>query len=474
MRNLNFPNFVTKKTDFFDRENDLEEIDGFLNPDKHQSVVIAGERRMGKSSMLYITENMLKEKQLSVIKVSGPASSRGLESEILQGICYETGGSLRDSGLINDRGELHILGPQQLENKARVFLEKKPNAKFVVSIDEMDTALVSLDNDTAQGIIRSIDYLIHRANFPICFLFTINQYIDRLVKIFGSPVLNSAKDVQLSPWSEDEARQFIGWLIEDEFEFTEAALKALYDAAGGHPFFTKAILRSFIEGNCKVEKGHIVNYDQVHSAVEEAAGTKAMEMYLSNMVDGQLSEEEIYLLIELAKRFEAPRLNQLDNQEYHAAARRLLRRGYLKLNDQDRLYHRFGLFEEAIKKSDYLYFSSPSISSPSKGVVINETARRVYVNGAKVPLTNFEYQVLLALAGHAGKTLTIGKLNEDMSAEQRVSTDLLKQSLSQISEKISYPGYVNVEDDEIHVSSNVKKISDPDVTVPNRSNKPRG
>src|SRR5262245_696913 len=103
---LNFPNPVETLADLFDRKEELNQIQQEIESPIRRPIVIIGERRTGKTSILNVAAENLTQTQLAtVLDIPHAYSREGLAAEILEGICIKVGSDTHQTGLVNNQGQ---------------------------------------------------------------------------------------------------------------------------------------------------------------------------------------------------------------------------------------------------------------------------------------------------------------------------------------------------------------------------------
>src|SRR5690606_23711260 len=123
---------------------------------------------------------------------------------------------------------------------------RAPGVRFLLCVDEFDSLLEGCDRTEAREVLDFIRHLATVPNQPIRLLFTMVRIPEELKRSYGSPFLSEARFVSLRSWSRQEAFAYADWLLGDRLRLAPAAHEALFAAAGGHPYFTKAVLHAVL------------------------------------------------------------------------------------------------------------------------------------------------------------------------------------------------------------------------------------
>jgi hypothetical protein len=106
-----------------------------------------------------------------------------------------------------------------------------------------------------------------------------------------SPFINKTRIVPLELWDADETARFIEWLAGDDFIFDNAALDDLFLAAGGHPYFTKAVLDTLITGQASAPGSRYVSAARVAAAVQKVVRSPEVDFALTHLAGAHLSAD---------------------------------------------------------------------------------------------------------------------------------------------------------------------------------------
>lgn len=410
---LNFPNPVDRRADLFDRDRELRVLQDTLRSATRRPVVVMGERVMGKTSLLNIVAEWARsEQQCVVLKLPHANTRNEFAEEILGGIAAGAGLSLSQLGLRDGAGRFRQATVVELVKAAETLCAHRPDTRFLLCLDELDSMLAKCRDDAAvQDILAFVLHLVDETSLPIRFLFTATRMVPPVLNSPGSSFLSSARIVPLTPWTFAESREFVGWLFQGTVELDEAAHEQLFIAAGGHPYLTKAVLQMFQERQVGEAPANPVRAERIRAAVATAATSAELGFTLENIVRVHFSDQERRILRQAATAgglLGAATLGALDGESAEAAGS-LLRRSYLR-GETGGYQQAFGLLAEWL----LVRFGAPSwtggpgspdlrLAPPT--LLVDDTRQRIFLGDQELHVTPQEYRFLRCLAAHAGSVI---------------------------------------------------------------------
>jgi len=250
MFELNFPNPVTNAVDLFDRTFELHEVSRALASSARRPVIILGERKVGKTSLLKGIEAAAQTPHTLVCRLAEVYTQVELAVEILDRLWASAGRPLRTAPLRDADGK-----PQPITTGAFVALATTlvddatrrigdgAEVRFVWMLDDMDGLLRKAEGERgASRILVFLLHLVEQTALPFHFVFTMTHISPSLLGSYASSLVKTATLLPLRLWSSDEMDAFLDWLMPAPVVFTADAREVLFVASGGHPYFTKAVL----------------------------------------------------------------------------------------------------------------------------------------------------------------------------------------------------------------------------------------
>jgi hypothetical protein len=298
-RELVFPNPVEDERDFFDRTDPVEKVRTAL---ARRTVVVQGGRLIGKTSLLNVVAHWAETQgPYAVISLPPVDSCHRLMTEIVHGVrdWVASNAAPADPGF---RGRFTSTTVTGLINTLQDLSRHAYGMRFLLCVDEFDSLLQGCPEPEARKILDLVVHLASQPRLPVRFLFTILRIPEQIRLSYRSPLMNQSTIVLLRPWSDVESRQFVDWLLGGESSLDDAAHRELYAAAGGHPYFTKAVLDALLSQPAAVppEQNAAAPPAQpaqaVRSAARAAAASPEVNAALSNIVTAHLPGQAVAVL----------------------------------------------------------------------------------------------------------------------------------------------------------------------------------
>lgn len=237
---MNMPNpylgrtTITDPDDFFGRREEIENIYERIKSKVPQSVAVVGERKMGKSSLLYYIYHE-KDKYLNnpekyifiFIDIQGVTiNSRDEFFKVLLKRLRENE-NLREI-IVEDKGNDH-------ENvKETVSKLDGDGYKLILFLDEFDLLLQK--GSIPPELYENLRALANR--YAIAYITATVKSPTELTKEYGSPFFNIFTGENIEAFSRDEALELIEVPSAREgVPFSEEDVEFVFEIAGSHPYF---------------------------------------------------------------------------------------------------------------------------------------------------------------------------------------------------------------------------------------------
>ena len=359
-----FPDPVPDRDNLYDRTAPLADV---LDSVRHRTTVIRGARLMGKTSLLNVVALEVEGNgKFAMIRLAPVDTRIAFMAEILDGIQHwvdeHRSGPLHSA--VPGRGRPAGLGFRPLSRRpvpepehhspgtiaqfcqriARLA-EHVTGVVFLLCVDEFDSLIQDWDEHEARLVLELISHLDAMPRLPVRFLLTMSTIPALALTSFRSPIFNQAKIVTLAPWDAAEAGKFAEWLAKDRVTFDESALATLFAAAGGHPYFTKAVLNALLGGPPGALESRQVSATQVTAAVRAAARSPEVDVALENLVRVHLSADAVAILDRAGNSQAGVSGRSLNDPQPGGQVLSSLQSGLLR-REGDRYLLRLGLWRE--------------------------------------------------------------------------------------------------------------------------------
>jgi hypothetical protein len=429
---LNFPNAVREEKDFYGRRLERESIERTFLAGSGRPVVILGERRIGKTSLQTVTARRLATQETGrVIPLFLPPASaiRSLNDyakEILQSLCGYLGKSLRDTGLVDERGQFQLTSLGQFMDAAARLLQGGGDTTFIVCLDEFDAVLINCAPDEADKIRGLTDHIIERSGLPLLIYFSMTRLPESIRDSYYSPGISKSEVIELGPLSQEETVEMVMGLLGDQVTLEDPAVERLFHLSGGHPYFVKLLLDRLL---ARYWRGAqlAVSPGMIEEIIPDATRDPRARHALDNIYKVHFSQQEQQLVLLLAERGAGVTGEELRvlGPDFMTAAKRLKRRGYLVRREEGGYDFRIKFlgwwlrdWEEFEEECERLGLETLGLKL-DVDIEIDEVTRRVYVKGSPVKLTSQAYQALAFLCRYVGQLVPRDQLAEALWPEAK-------------------------------------------------------
>ncbi|WP_437654446.1 tetratricopeptide repeat protein [Sorangium sp. So ce1182] len=247
---------VTKKELFKGRDRLIDEIlQEVTNPEMPGAVVMYGQKRSGKSSVLYWIEQRAPE---WIVPVTIDIHSIFAADNTVQTLLYFWAEAITDKASRRCGESLPSIEFSQLSNPAPTigfsrFLQKVnealgPERRLLLLLDEFTDLTARIDRgDIAPGVLRYLKSLIEKGTFS-CVLCGVDS-MPKVLKTYGNDfaVANTRLVTHLDPVSARELVERPIQLADGTNRFTPLASNAIIGLAGSYPYFIQLICHRLVE-----------------------------------------------------------------------------------------------------------------------------------------------------------------------------------------------------------------------------------
>jgi hypothetical protein len=292
-RPIYFPDPVVSRADLYDRASAVADV---LDSLRHRTTIVLGGRLIGKTSLLNVVEQLAaKQGGLALIRLASADSRSDFMAEILDGIRDWVDDHRRNSQRM--RAQEPSAGTvAQLCKRIATLAGRVTGVVFVVCIEEFDSLVENMDKHEARLVLDLIGHLDMMPTLPVRFLLTMSAIPRLVITSYSSSIINKSRIVFLRPWDAEEAARFAEWLADGRFIFDEAAVTALFEAAGGHPYFTKAVLSALIADLPATPGVRCITAQRIAAAVQHVVSSSEVGITLQNLVSAHLSAAAVAVL----------------------------------------------------------------------------------------------------------------------------------------------------------------------------------
>ncbi len=343
---------VEAQSSFFGRKRELEQIiQAVIKPTK-QDILLIGERRTGKTSLL----NQLKKRltgsfiPVNIVLNTSEAKTENILTLVMQEVIKSLikKGFPIDKHLQEDSNGSNFI--DNLEKSIETVQPEKSGIKIVLLIDEADYLLQVKRNssnivdaprsgslrDRAQNILRAALQSSEIGNYLRAVVVGTRE-LSTYVSQRSSPFFNHFRFVNLRLFSTDETRELIVKPAASlEYQYTEEAIGRITNLSGGQPYYCQAICYESFNSAMESKRKQITEEDV------DIAEKKIIEDFFAGYLSGfwnRFSKLEKSFVLGLAR-------GKLNSSVKKLEIKRLLEWQIIAEGSQDNYYFPSGLIKK--------------------------------------------------------------------------------------------------------------------------------
>jgi hypothetical protein len=366
-------NPIKTKEMFFGREDDFQFVirkigSGIAN----QIVVFCGERRSGKTSVLFqILNGRVGKKFLPVLIdmqiLAGVKSDLDFIKTILELACS----TLNLPGL-NMEKIAEKAGANSVENYLKAFLfivkQKFPEKIVLFLLDEYELIEAKIrDGSLGENIIHYLAGILE-SDYRISFIFTGSTNLENRKEEFWKVLLGKSIYKKISYLSRNDTYRLISEPLAEHIEYPEEIQSAIYRLTGGQPFYTQVVCQNLVDIFMEEERND-PRPEDLNGVVKDIVANPLPQMIYSwnNLSDWTrlilsalggliknsedwIADQEVYHFLLQSKirlPFKRERINILLEEAYQ--------KEFLEKNEEEKYRFKMDLFRRWIKKEHSIW-----------------------------------------------------------------------------------------------------------------------
>jgi hypothetical protein len=275
--------------------NRLQELltDGTTDP-----VIIYGERRSGKTSMLKLLDEQLTSdparRAISIlIPWEGIQSRYELAKTILQQAHHRISKCAPNTCASATDYEIAAATDSGFVTALREMSRCVPGKMFALCIDEFDSIIKRSPSDGKKRILSLADSLVTSRDLPVKLLMTIT-HTPTISEVQTSPLFARSHRLRLHPFTSEELEEMVHGIMGSEAQkLVPRDQQNLYQLSGGWPYFAKLLLLYMSE----IDPGP----QWLDHALDQAVNHWGTEQTLNNIYECHLNDDEKAFLLLLAQ-----------------------------------------------------------------------------------------------------------------------------------------------------------------------------
>ncbi|MCK4763980.1 MAG: leucine-rich repeat domain-containing protein [Candidatus Aminicenantes bacterium] len=243
--------------DFFGREKEINEIKRFLDKKKESNLLIYGQRRIGKTSLLRKIQEKVKNSKFGKAVFFDLQNKARYEISMLLfdlavQICVDVEANISFSK--DDFIEAGFKSYFKDVFLPKVFETLPEDRQLVLLFDEFDTLgeLEGVGGDPKvtdiayHKFIPYIEAMKERNNFPLKFIFAVGRNYKDLDENRYGQITKTGRKIELTYFAKEELEDLLK-LSDDVLPFEKDAVNRLYEFTSAHPFFSQCLASSAFE-----------------------------------------------------------------------------------------------------------------------------------------------------------------------------------------------------------------------------------
>jgi len=258
-------NPIKTKKMFYGREDDFEFIRRKLESgSKSYIIVLSGERRSGKTSILFqILNGELGENFIPILIDMQTMAGLKNEGEFFEKFAQETLKYVDNRFSMNNYN-FH----SESESPYKVFSkllddihEAYPDKTKLILIDEYELIEIkSKEGSLSPNFVPFLSGLLE-SEMHISFIFTGSRTLEERGNDYWQNLFGKSLFRNVSFLSEQDTMRLITQPVEEQITFNEDVLNAIYRLTSGQPFYTQIVGQNIVDYVNETEKTHIENSD---------------------------------------------------------------------------------------------------------------------------------------------------------------------------------------------------------------------
>ena len=284
---------------FYGRQDIFSYIDEHLPAGKQQNlIVLFGERRTGKTSILYQLKSRLSDPFLPVLIDLQGAAGKDEErfwyylATSIYDAFIENALSLKKPELANfQKSDPSIYFRSEFLKKVK---ETAPSRVPILLIDEFDVLDKSVKaKDLPQAVFDNLRTIMQHKD-GLGFIFAGTYDITKLGEDYWSVLFNTALWKRIELLDRDTFKSLVEDPVKDYFKYDELALQRVWDMTSGHPFFTQLLCRELVTYRNANRLVYLTVQD-VDNVLEEVIDQ--LQVHLNYIWEGLSNERKQFLVV---------------------------------------------------------------------------------------------------------------------------------------------------------------------------------
>jgi ABC-type branched-subunit amino acid transport system substrate-binding protein len=233
---------ITDTNRFFGREEFFNDINYYLKTDNVKLILLHGQRRIGKSSVIAQIPGKLGTDEFVFISFDFQDTVNSSHQKIIHSIAIGIIDKIETKNEILTHLAENI--PSNIEIFSREFLptvyQQLGNKKLVLLWDEFDV-LTERDTESDTDIKNFCDYILQlqKRDQKLFIIPVVGRHISKLPKLVSS--LREALNIEIGLLKKEDTQKLIIQPDKNVLNYEEEAIEAIFQLSAGHPYVTQCI-----------------------------------------------------------------------------------------------------------------------------------------------------------------------------------------------------------------------------------------
>ncbi|HEY0770215.1 MAG TPA: ATP-binding protein, partial [Sphingobacteriaceae bacterium] len=276
--------------------------DNLSSGSQNNILIYFGQRRIGKSSILYQLMNSSLNDEYVFVYIDCQGFADADTARLLYRLCRDIRSSLSKEQILIEEPALDrfkentFIELDDYLDKVELALnddESPSRKKVVLMFDEYEFLEYMVKSEKVSSeIFNKLRNLMQHRNKSFAFIFVGTHRLTELTEDYWSFLFNIALYYEIGTLTEKEAKNLIVKPVEDYIKYDELAIDKIIRITGNHPYFIQVLCRLIVNYCNEHLKGYI-NLKDLNNVLEDAVeGSTAHVKYLFSDYSTK-SEQEI-------------------------------------------------------------------------------------------------------------------------------------------------------------------------------------
>lgn len=339
--------------DFFDREQAKSLAEAALRDNSRVPVLLIGERRSGKTSLLKLIASRFNSDPLIVPAIILWTGAPISASEFMKEIFRVIGDAIDQD--VGPSPNLNVSDRAVFLRSLRTMLDQIPDKTIILCIDEVDSLILDSVPPVGIEVLGILNTLLADETLRIRLLLTTTLSPAELETRTAYTLTSNAIHIRIKPFSKTDLSKMLCTL--EQNVHGDADLTRFFDLSGGWPYFAKRLLEDY--------RAHGARENWEENVVRNSIKDSNIIQAITKIYNEHWNQTErtlVLFLVQNGGRISSNEMNRLQSQVQKEAltqaALRLDDRGYLHFHKGEECRFRIELLQHWFAEWDRLEVES--------------------------------------------------------------------------------------------------------------------